>query len=65
MSIAGRLTREVKAILNSDEVKKFFLNNAMEIDYRDPNEFAVFIANEIKRWSGVVRKANISLETQK
>jgi len=29
------------------------------------HDFAVFIANEIKRWSGVVRKANISLETQK
>ena len=63
--IIGRLTREVKAILTSDDVKKHFLNNGMEIDYRDPNEFAVFIADEIKRWSGVVRKANISLETQK
>jgi len=63
--ITGRLTREVKAILTSDDVKKHFLNNAMEIDYRDPNEFAVFIANEIKRWSGVVRKANISLDTRK
>ena len=62
--ITGRLTREVKAIPTSDDVKKHFLNNAMEIDYRDPNEFAVFIANEIKRWSDVVRKANISLATQ-
>jgi len=63
--ITGRLTREVKAIFISDDVKKHFLNNAMEIDYRDPNEFAVFIADEIKCWSGVVRTANISLEMQK
>ena len=63
--ITNRLTREVKAILTSDDVKKHFLNNAMEIDYRDPKEFAVFIANEIKRWSGVVQKANISLDTKK
>ena len=63
--ITGRLTREVKAILTSDEVKKHFLNNAMEIDYRDPKDFAVFIREEIKRWSDVVRKANISLESQK
>jgi hypothetical protein len=34
----------------------------MEIDYRDPQEFAVFIGDEIKRWNGVVRKANISLQ---
>lgn len=63
--ITARLTREVKAILNSDDVKKLFLSNAMEIDYRDPKEFAVFIADEIKRWSDVVRKTNISLEAQK
>ena len=63
--IIARLTREVKAILTSDDVTKHFLNNAMDIDYRDPKEFAVFIADEIKRWSGVVRKANISLEPRK
>jgi tripartite-type tricarboxylate transporter receptor subunit TctC len=61
-AITARLTREVKTILTSNEVKTHFLNNAMEIDYRDPQEFAVFIGDEIKRWSGVVRKANISLQ---
>jgi len=60
-AVTSRLNREVKAILTSDEVKKHFLNNAMEIDYRDPQQFAVFIAAEIKRWSDVVRRANISL----
>jgi tripartite-type tricarboxylate transporter receptor subunit TctC len=64
-AITARLTREVKAILTSDEVKTHFLNNAMEIDYRDPKEFAVFIGEEIQRWSGVVKKANISLQSQK
>ena len=61
-AVTARLTREVKTILTSDEVKTHFLNNAMEIDYRDPQEFAAFIASEIKRWSGVVQKANISLQ---
>jgi tripartite-type tricarboxylate transporter receptor subunit TctC len=64
-AITARLTREVKAILTSPEVKTHFLNNAMEIDYRDPQEFAAFITSEIQRWSGVVRKANISLQPQK
>jgi tripartite-type tricarboxylate transporter receptor subunit TctC len=62
--ITERLTREIRAILTSDDVKTHFLNNAMEIDYRDPQQFGVFIADEMKRWSGVVRKANISLETK-
>ena len=47
--IAQRLAAEVKTIVSSDEVKTHFLNNAMEIDYRDPKDFAVFIADEIKR----------------
>ncbi len=64
-AITGRLTREVKAILTWDEVRTHFANNAMDIDYRDPKEFAVFIADEIQRWKGVVSKANISLQTQK
>ena len=63
--ITARLTREIKTILTSDDVKTLFLNSAMEIDYRDPQQFAVFIAEEMKRWSGVVRKANISLDTKK
>jgi len=63
--VSARLTREIKAILTSDDVRTHFLNNAMEIDYRDPQQFAVFIGEEIKRWSVLVRKANISLDTKK
>ena len=63
--VTKRLTTEIKAILESSEVKTHFLNNAMETDYRDPQQFAVYIREEIKRWSGVVKKANISLENKK
>lgn len=63
-AITERLTREVKTILSSDEVRTHFANNAMDIDYRDPKGFAVFISEEMKRWSGVVKKANISLQSQ-
>lgn len=61
-AITNRLTREVKAILSSDDVKTHFANNAMDIDYRDPKEFAVFIQDEMRRWSDVVKRANISLK---
>ena len=60
--VTARLTREIKTILTSDDVARHFLNSAMEIDYRDPQQFAQFIADEIKRWSGVVKKANITLQ---
>ena len=64
-AITRRLTQEIKAILASDEVRTHFLNSAMETAYRDPQQFAVFINDEIKRWTGVVRKANISLDAKK
>ena len=63
-NIQARLTQDIKAILYSAEVKAHFLANAMEIDYRDPPQFRAFIADEIQRWTGVVRKANISLEAK-
>ena len=63
--VTARLVREVKSILDTDEVKTFFRNAAMEIDYRDPQQFAVFIQEEIKRWSGVVKKAKISLGAER
>ena len=63
-AITAKLTQEVKAILETDEVRKHFLNSAMEVAYRDPKQFAVFINDEIKSWSSVVKKANIRLDTK-
>src|SRR5262249_5904118 len=63
-AITRKLTQEAKAILETPEVKTHFLNNAMETDYRDPKEFAAFIREEIQRWGGVVKKANISLDAK-
>jgi tripartite-type tricarboxylate transporter receptor subunit TctC len=60
--IVARLTKEAREILASDEVKTHFMNSAMEIDYRNPQQFAVFIADEIKRWREVVKKAGIQLD---
>jgi tripartite-type tricarboxylate transporter receptor subunit TctC len=62
--LTARLTREIKAILETGEVQKHFLNSAMEVAYRDPKQFAAFINEEIQRWSGVVKKANIRLDTK-
>jgi tripartite-type tricarboxylate transporter receptor subunit TctC len=60
--ILDRLTREMKTIVNSEEVKTHFLRDGMEVDYRNPAEFAAFITDEMDRWSRVVKKANIKVE---
>jgi tripartite-type tricarboxylate transporter receptor subunit TctC len=61
MPIVDRLNRELKEILNSDEVKKRFLNEGLEVDYLGPAEFTVAMENEINKWIGVVKKANIKM----
>jgi tripartite-type tricarboxylate transporter receptor subunit TctC len=60
--IIDRLTREIKTIVTSDEVKMHFLKDGMEVDHKGPAEFAAFITDEMNRWSSVVKKANIKLE---
>jgi tripartite-type tricarboxylate transporter receptor subunit TctC len=60
-AIVDRLTREVRSILAMPEVRAQFETNGMDPDYRDPKEFAAFIAEEIRRWTLVAQKANIKL----
>jgi tripartite-type tricarboxylate transporter receptor subunit TctC len=60
--IIDRLTREIKTIMTSDEMTMRFLKDGMEADHKGPAEFAAFIADEMNRWSRVVKKANIKLE---
>jgi tripartite-type tricarboxylate transporter receptor subunit TctC len=60
--IIDRLSREIKAIVTSEEVKMRFLKDGMEVDHKDPVEFAAYITEEINRWSQVVKKANIKVE---
>ncbi len=61
-AIINRLNSELKAILNSDEIKKLFLGEGSEVEYLGPNEFGKFVAAEINRWSQVVKEGNIKVE---
>jgi tripartite-type tricarboxylate transporter receptor subunit TctC len=60
--IVDRLNREIKAILDSDDVKKQFLNGGVEIAYAGPSEFGRLLEEEITKWVRVVKKANIKLD---
>jgi len=57
--IVDRLSKELKVIVTSDEIKKRFLSQGAEVDYLDPGKFGLFIAGELTKWSGVVKEANI------
>ena len=61
-AIVNRLTQEIRTVLASPETQRYFLDNGMEADYRDPVAFASYIAEEMRRWVVVVQKANIRLD---
>jgi tripartite-type tricarboxylate transporter receptor subunit TctC len=60
--IAARLTKEIKAILSLDDVKKFFLAEAADGEFMGPKEFTQFLEEEISQWTNVVKKGNIQVE---
>jgi tripartite-type tricarboxylate transporter receptor subunit TctC len=59
--IVDRLTKELKAILTSEDVKKMFLDDGSEADYIGPAEFGKFLQGELANWARVVKEANIKL----
>jgi tripartite-type tricarboxylate transporter receptor subunit TctC len=62
VTIIDRLNKELKAILDSDEVKKQFLASGTEVNYLDPTEFSQFLKEDVTMWARVVKKANIKME---
>jgi tripartite-type tricarboxylate transporter receptor subunit TctC len=62
VTIVDRLSKELKAILALDEVKKRYLNDGSEIDYLGPTEFRTFSHRELDQWASVIKKGNIKLE---
>ena len=60
--IVNRLSKELKAILAMNEVKKQFMDTGMEVDYLGPAEFGRYMEKEVAQWAYVVKKANIKFE---
>jgi len=61
-AVIARLDSEIKAVLGLDEVKQAFANQGVDPDYQGPDQFASFIAAEIRSWARVVEKGNIRLQ---
>jgi len=60
--IVERLSKEIKEILDTQEVQKSFLDQGAEVDYLNPTEFGQYLKEEIEKWADVVKKANIKVE---
>ncbi len=57
--VVARLNREVKAALDSPDVKKRLLDLNIDATYSTPEQLATLLAAEIRRWSEVIAKAKI------
>jgi tripartite-type tricarboxylate transporter receptor subunit TctC len=60
--IVQRLSREIVAAINSKDVNERMLNEGTVPTPSSPEEFAAYIASEIKKWGVVIRGANIRVE---
>lgn len=57
--IVARLNREVKAALESPDVKKRLLELNIDATYSTPEQLTTLLAAEIRRWSEVIARAKI------
>ena len=60
--ILTRLNAEINRIVNSDEMKAFFLKEGAEAAAQSPAEFKALVASELDRWRQVAAKANIKAD---
>jgi tripartite-type tricarboxylate transporter receptor subunit TctC len=61
-AIIDRLNQELKAILATDDIKKWALSEGADMDYLGPNEFGQFVASEIIIMTRIVKEANIKVD---
>ncbi len=60
--IVDRLNTEINKIVESPQMKEFFLREGAEPAAMKPAEFEAFIAAEIERWKKVAKASNITAE---
>jgi tripartite-type tricarboxylate transporter receptor subunit TctC len=60
--VVDRLNKELKVSLDSDEVKKLFMNDGLNVDYLGPTEFGTFLDRDMAQWARVIKNAKIKLE---
>ncbi len=60
--IVQQLSREIVAAINSKDVNDRMLNEGTVPTPSSPEEFAAYIASEIKKWGVVIRGANIRVD---
>lgn len=61
-TIVARLNRELVATLNLPDLREKLISQGGDPVSSTPEQFAAFIADELKKWTHVIRTANIQIE---
>jgi tripartite-type tricarboxylate transporter receptor subunit TctC len=60
--VVARLNREIVAMLNTDEMKKQFLQFGATPRPQTPGEFSEFLRREVDKWAKIIKAANVKPE---
>jgi len=60
--IVARMSRETAAFLKDPGVTKIFAEQQIVASYRDPEDFARYIRQELDKWAGVIKTLGIKGE---
>ena len=60
--ISGRLSREVRKILEIPEIRERFLALGQEPSGNTPEEYAEFLKRQNDRYASIVKQANLKLD---
>jgi tripartite-type tricarboxylate transporter receptor subunit TctC len=58
-AVVDRLGKEVRAVMESKDVKEFFAAQGFLVGASTPAEFTGFVGSEVKRWSEIVKAGNV------
>ena len=58
-AVVERLSKEVRAVMESKDVKEFFAAQGFLVGATTPAEFTSFVGSEVKRWGEIVKAGNV------
>ncbi len=58
-AVVDRLSKEVRAVMESKDVKEFFAAQGFLVGATTPAEFTSFVGSEVKRWGEIVKAGNV------
>jgi tripartite-type tricarboxylate transporter receptor subunit TctC len=60
--VVERLSKDVRAVMESKDVKDFFATQGFQVGATTPAEFKSFVTSEVARWAEIVKAGNVKAQ---